>query len=52
MTLLESQVKRMKDNFDAKELLLLEERNKATEAQKYETVSDITHISLSFKMLL
>lgn len=44
MTRLESQVKRMKENFDAKELLLLEERNKATEAQKYETESHITHI--------
>lgn len=44
LTRLESQVKRMKENFDAKELLLLEERNKATEAQKYETESQITLI--------
>ncbi|CAJ1072712.1 leucine-rich repeat and coiled-coil domain-containing protein 1 [Xyrichtys novacula] len=35
LTQLESQVKRMKDNFDSKERLLLEERDKATEAQKY-----------------
>ncbi|XP_023281142.1 leucine-rich repeat and coiled-coil domain-containing protein 1 [Seriola lalandi dorsalis] len=34
LTLLESQVKRMKDNFDSKERLLLEERDKATEAHK------------------
>lgn len=45
-------MKRMKENFDAKELLLLEERNKATEAQKYETESQIAHIFLSFKMFL
>lgn len=32
---LETQVKRMKENFDAKEQLLLEERQKATEAHKY-----------------
>lgn len=32
---LETQVKRMKENFDAKEHLLLEERQKATEAHKY-----------------
>ncbi|XP_040000417.1 leucine-rich repeat and coiled-coil domain-containing protein 1 isoform X1 [Xiphias gladius] len=31
---LESQVKRMKENFDSKEHLLLEERDKATEAHK------------------
>lgn len=36
LTQLESQVKRMKENFDAKERLLLEERQKATEAQKYD----------------
>ncbi|XP_071347837.1 leucine-rich repeat and coiled-coil domain-containing protein 1 isoform X2 [Trachinotus anak] len=34
LTQLESQVKRMKDNFDSKERLLLEERDKATEAHK------------------
>ncbi|XP_026170373.1 leucine-rich repeat and coiled-coil domain-containing protein 1 [Mastacembelus armatus] len=34
LTRLESQVKRMKENFDSKEHLLLEERDKATEAQK------------------
>ncbi|CAF88490.1 unnamed protein product, partial [Tetraodon nigroviridis] len=34
LTQLESQVKRMKENFDAKERLLLEERQKATEAHK------------------
>uniref|UniRef100_A0AAV2JRR0 Leucine-rich repeat and coiled-coil domain-containing protein 1 n=1 Tax=Knipowitschia caucasica TaxID=637954 RepID=A0AAV2JRR0_KNICA len=34
LTLLETQVKRMKENFDSKEKLLLEECNKATEAQK------------------
>uniref|UniRef100_A0A665X541 Leucine-rich repeat and coiled-coil domain-containing protein 1 n=1 Tax=Echeneis naucrates TaxID=173247 RepID=A0A665X541_ECHNA len=34
LTRLESQVKRMKDNFDSKERLLLEERDKATEAHK------------------
>ncbi|XP_070775430.1 leucine-rich repeat and coiled-coil domain-containing protein 1 [Enoplosus armatus] len=34
LTQLESQVKRMKDNFDSKEHLLLEERDKATEAHK------------------
>nr|XP_020490923.1 leucine-rich repeat and coiled-coil domain-containing protein 1 [Labrus bergylta] len=34
LTRLESQVKRMKENFDSKEQLLLEERDKATEAQK------------------
>ncbi|KAF7668417.1 hypothetical protein LDENG_00014550 [Lucifuga dentata] len=33
LTQLESQVKRMKENFDSKERLLLEERDKATEAQ-------------------
>lgn len=32
---LETQVKRMKENFDAKEQLLLEDRQKATEAHKY-----------------
>ncbi|KAM9789409.1 leucine-rich repeat and coiled-coil domain-containing protein 1 [Neosynchiropus ocellatus] len=31
---LESQVKRMKESFDSKEILLLEERNKASEAHK------------------
>lgn len=36
LTRLESQVKRMKENFDSKERLLLEERDKATEAQKYD----------------
>lgn len=36
LTQLESQVKRMKENFDAKERLLLEERQKATEAHKYD----------------
>ncbi|XP_041660240.1 leucine-rich repeat and coiled-coil domain-containing protein 1 [Cheilinus undulatus] len=34
LTRLESQVKRMKENFDSKEHLLLEERDKATEAHK------------------
>uniref|UniRef100_A0A3B4A395 Leucine-rich repeat and coiled-coil domain-containing protein 1 n=1 Tax=Periophthalmus magnuspinnatus TaxID=409849 RepID=A0A3B4A395_9GOBI len=34
LTRLETQVKRMKENFDSKEKLLLEERDKATEAQK------------------
>ncbi|XP_076602078.1 leucine-rich repeat and coiled-coil domain-containing protein 1 [Chaetodon auriga] len=34
LTRLESQVKRMKDNFDSKERLLLEERDKATDAHK------------------
>ncbi|XP_003975450.2 leucine-rich repeat and coiled-coil domain-containing protein 1 isoform X2 [Takifugu rubripes] len=34
LTLLESQVKRMKENFDEKEHRLLEERHKATEAHK------------------
>ncbi|KAM7400343.1 hypothetical protein PAMA_004842 [Pampus argenteus] len=34
LTRLESQVKRMKENFDLKERLLLEERDKATEAHK------------------
>lgn len=34
LTRLETQVKRMKENFDSKERLLLEERDKATEAQK------------------
>ncbi|XP_072296908.1 leucine-rich repeat and coiled-coil domain-containing protein 1 [Eucyclogobius newberryi] len=34
LTLLETQVKRMKENFDAKEKLLLGERDKAAEAQK------------------
>uniref|UniRef100_A0A8C6TE19 Leucine-rich repeat and coiled-coil domain-containing protein 1 n=1 Tax=Neogobius melanostomus TaxID=47308 RepID=A0A8C6TE19_9GOBI len=34
LTRLETQVKRMKDNFDSKEKLLLEERDKATEAKK------------------
>uniref|UniRef100_UPI003AABFE1F leucine-rich repeat and coiled-coil domain-containing protein 1 n=1 Tax=Centroberyx gerrardi TaxID=166262 RepID=UPI003AABFE1F len=34
LTRLESQVKRMKENFDSKERLLLEEREKATEAHK------------------
>ncbi len=32
-------MKRMKENFDSKEHLLLEERDKATEAHKYETIS-------------
>ncbi|KAG7228990.1 hypothetical protein INR49_013223 [Caranx melampygus] len=36
LTRLESQVKRMKDNFDSKEHLLLEERDKATEAHNGE----------------
>lgn len=35
LTRLESQVKRMKENFDSKERLLLEERDKATESHKY-----------------
>lgn len=39
LTRLESQVKRMKENFDAKERLLLEERHKATEAHKYDKIS-------------
>lgn len=39
LTQLESQVKRMKENFDAKERLLLEERQKATEAHKYDADS-------------
>lgn len=39
LTQLESQVKRMKENFDAKEHLLLEERQKATEAHKYDADS-------------
>lgn len=39
LTLLESQVKRMKENFDEKEHRLLEERHKATEAHKYDTDS-------------
>ncbi|XP_070830359.1 leucine-rich repeat and coiled-coil domain-containing protein 1 [Chaetodon trifascialis] len=34
LTRLESQVKRMKDNFDSKERLLLEERDKATDAHR------------------
>uniref|UniRef100_A0A8C9WWQ0 Leucine-rich repeat and coiled-coil domain-containing protein 1 n=1 Tax=Sander lucioperca TaxID=283035 RepID=A0A8C9WWQ0_SANLU len=34
LTRLENQVKRMKENFDSKERLLLEERDKATEAHK------------------
>ncbi|XP_053294375.1 leucine-rich repeat and coiled-coil domain-containing protein 1 isoform X3 [Pleuronectes platessa] len=34
LTRLESQVKRMKDNFDSKESLLLEERDQATEAHR------------------
>ncbi|XP_054481090.1 leucine-rich repeat and coiled-coil domain-containing protein 1 [Anoplopoma fimbria] len=34
LTRLENQVKRMKENFDSKERLLLEERDKATEANK------------------
>lgn len=34
LTRLESQVKRMKENFDSKERLLLEERDKASEAHK------------------
>lgn len=38
LTRLESQVKCMKENFDSKEYLLLEERDRATEAQKYVTV--------------
>lgn len=41
MTQLESQVKRMKEKFEAKERLLLEERNKATDAQRYETISHV-----------
>lgn len=36
MTQLESQVKCMKERFEAKERLLLEEKNKATDAQRYE----------------
>ena len=40
LTRLESQVKRMKDNFDSKERLLLEERDKATEAHKYVIISE------------
>lgn len=39
LTQLESQVKLMKENFDAKERLLLEERQKATEAHKYDADS-------------
>jgi len=35
LTRLEGQVKRMKDNFDSKERLLLEDRDKAVEAHKY-----------------
>lgn len=37
LTQLESQVKRMKENFDSKERLLLEERDKAKQANKYAT---------------
>lgn len=35
LTRLESQVKRMKEGFDSKESLLLEERDKASQAHKY-----------------
>lgn len=35
LTRLEGQVKRMKDNFESKERLVLEERDKAAEAHKY-----------------
>lgn len=41
LTQLESQVKRMKEKFEAKERVLLEERTKATDAQRYETISHV-----------
>lgn len=36
LTQLENQVKCMKEKFEAKESLLLEEKNKATDAHRYE----------------
>lgn len=49
LTQLESQVKRMKEKFEAKERLLLEERNKATDAQRYERIS---HFFIFFSLSL
>uniref|UniRef100_A0A6D2Y0X5 Leucine-rich repeat and coiled-coil domain-containing protein 1 n=1 Tax=Takifugu rubripes TaxID=31033 RepID=A0A6D2Y0X5_TAKRU len=49
LTLLESQVKRMKENFDEKEHRLLEERHKATEAaavERLRSVDDAFHQQL------
>uniref|UniRef100_A0A3Q3XJS5 Leucine-rich repeat and coiled-coil domain-containing protein 1 n=1 Tax=Mola mola TaxID=94237 RepID=A0A3Q3XJS5_MOLML len=51
LTLLESQVKRMKENFDAKEHLLLEERHKATEAHKA-AVEKLRSVDDSFRQQL
>lgn len=46
LTHLESQVKRMKENFEAKEHRLLEERQKAAEAHKYDIDSRGINFSL------
>ncbi|XP_055008152.1 leucine-rich repeat and coiled-coil domain-containing protein 1 isoform X2 [Boleophthalmus pectinirostris] len=51
LTRLETQVKRMKENFDAKEKLLLEERDKATEAQKA-AVEKLRNIDDAFRQQL
>ncbi|KAK2822615.1 hypothetical protein Q5P01_022680 [Channa striata] len=51
LTRLESQVKRMKENFDSKERLLLEERDKATEAHKA-VVDKLHHVDDAFRRQL
>ncbi|KAK7944708.1 hypothetical protein WMY93_000436 [Mugilogobius chulae] len=51
LTRLETQVKRMKENFDSKEKLLLEERDKATEAQKA-AVEKLRSIDDAFRLQL
>ncbi|XP_042353819.1 leucine-rich repeat and coiled-coil domain-containing protein 1 isoform X2 [Plectropomus leopardus] len=51
LTRLESQVKRMKENFDSKERSLLEERDKATEAHKA-TVEKLRCVDDAFRRQL
>ncbi|XP_075877959.1 leucine-rich repeat and coiled-coil domain-containing protein 1 isoform X2 [Nelusetta ayraudi] len=51
LTQLESQVKRMKEKFEAKELVLLEERNKATDAQRA-AVAKLHNVDDAFRQQL
>ena len=49
LTRLESQVKSMKESFDSKERLLLEERDRAIEAQKYDQLHE-TNVTCSYQV--
>lgn len=52
LTRLENQVKRMKENFDSKEHLLLEERNKAAEAHKYASLCEESNSPEGFILII